>query len=69
MISLFIIYFMITGIIAGNYAAATQNDSDKAVFYFTICFLTGWITFPIKFVKGFRKTYVNVEKEKMQLND
>ena len=49
--------------VAGSYMAGQQEDSDKAVYYFTVCFLTGWFTFPIKLIKGFKKTYKEVERE------
>ena len=68
--SLFTWYFIITGLFAGVSAASTQTDSDIRVYYFTICFLVGWLTFPYKLIMGFIKTYnqnamKQIQKQKM----
>ena len=57
-----IIYFTVTGTMAAIGTASMRSDTDIQVYYFVMGFLFGWITVPIKFVKGFIKTYKEIEE-------
>lgn len=60
--SILVFYFILTGTIAGIGTASMRSDSDIQIYYLVIGFLFGWITFPIKFIRGFIKVYKEVQK-------
>ena len=56
------IYFMATGLGYGLAKAFNTYDDEKAIAYFVLGTLSGWLIFPIKMIKGF----VKIIKEKKE---